>query len=655
MAFLSLLVVGALYFLANWAGPDILNAYRAQKTAAALAQAREALIGFAVTYRDAHPGEVFGQLPCPDTDNDGVAELNCGLKDVTVVGRLPWKTLGLSDLRDGANECLWYVVSGHFKYNPKTDFLNWDTTSRIALVSADGQASAPTPGEHGAPIAVIVAPGGPVTGQSRTPVGATVCGGNNTPGAYLEGMAIAAAAETEGVPATNTTVTVSTAASTANGTNNDTGVAIYSRDIFDQVQKRSDFKNDIDTRLLASISGCLNGTGLPVAAGSKGIEGALAVCGAAPGTLSGAIQASWKQNLLYSRPGGTITVNGDPTCTGVLAFSGSRTAVQTRRNAAERDILGMYLTAANSAAFPDGVSGGASFDPLQADQDLFVCLSPSGPITVSFDNDIARFTSPEDGGLSINLTSNPDHPSVEIVPSGATSGGCIWYPNAIPLAGRVWRVFYRSQFLLADPIGGSDAGYGYTFQLVTTTPGTAPNTCGLTTDMGALGSSSPWGSTSVTFETDIHRDSPSHNDPIGNHFAIMYNGSLEHSATNGDATAACDGSRAGCILNPRDTFEESPAPLLHAQRIEIHTGCDSTCSTCNASGLYVRLRAWADCSPSACSDLTVDMPAIPSVQTCIEAVGPDFGEAYFGFTGGFNQIGGVPQGVTLWDFNLRAE
>lgn len=662
IAILTLLIAGALAFLVNALGPAAFDAYQVRKTEAALAQARDALIGFALTYRDAHPGQVFGYLPCPDTNNDGEAELTCGTKDVTVVGRLPWKTLGISDLRDGTGECLWYVVSGHFKYNPKTDSLNWDTTSRLQVEDADGGILF-LAGQHGGTAAVVIAPGRPLATQDRASPGPTTCGGSTNSNAYLESPPISAAAEVDGDNTTDSVVTAATAASRDSGANNDRILVIRSADVIQQMQKRSDFKADIDNRLLTNVAGCLNGITLPDASGSKGIDSALASCGAtsttAQLTLSQNIQNNWKNNLLYAK--GAVTVNGEA-CNGILAFSGARAVTQSRITSTDRNLVTNYLENGNDGVFlgtgGTNYSGGTVFDSTQPALDLFRCLKPSGPITVSFDHDIGRFNSPKGAGLSVDPEGKPNHPSVEIVPSGAFRGGCIWYPNSIPLTGRVWRIFYRSQFLLADPIGNDDAGYGYTFQMVTTEPDEAPNTCGLTTNMGALSASSDWGSTSVIFETDIHRNSSGHSDPAGNHFAIMYNGSLEHSSTNGNTTAACDGSRAGCILNPLDTFEESPTPLEHGQRIEIHTGCDSHCSTCNATtplGSYVRLRAWADCSTPACTDLTSDMPTIPSVQDCIAAGGLDFGEAYFGFTGGFNRIDGVPQGVTLWDFNLRAE
>ena len=37
----------------------------------ALAQARSALIGYAISYEERHPGEGYGFMPCPDSGNDG--------------------------------------------------------------------------------------------------------------------------------------------------------------------------------------------------------------------------------------------------------------------------------------------------------------------------------------------------------------------------------------------------------------------------------------------------------------------------------------------------------------------------------------------------------------------------------------------------------
>ena len=93
--------------------------HRLRTTERALAQAREALLAHAADRPiDARVGP--GYLPCPDLDDDGWAEATCGSLAGQVgqeqrLGRLPWKTLGLPDLRDGYGERLWYAVSTRYK------------------------------------------------------------------------------------------------------------------------------------------------------------------------------------------------------------------------------------------------------------------------------------------------------------------------------------------------------------------------------------------------------------------------------------------------------------------------------------------------------------------------------------------------------------
>jgi len=121
---------------------------------AVLKQAKQALLGYALSYADNHPGQLPGYLPCPDSNGDGLSDEPCGKIQQSALGRLPWRTLGLPPLRDSGGECLWYAVSGAYKASPKgrlsTDangqFLVFDTQLRslqtepaIALVFAPGK------------------------------------------------------------------------------------------------------------------------------------------------------------------------------------------------------------------------------------------------------------------------------------------------------------------------------------------------------------------------------------------------------------------------------------------------------------------------------------------------------------------------------------
>src|SRR6185295_12058519 len=95
------------------------SASRDRATEHALADAREALLAYAAD-RAINAIVGPGYLPCPDLDNDGWAESTCGSlsgdggQDERL-GRLPWKTLGIADLRDGDGERLWYAVSTKYK------------------------------------------------------------------------------------------------------------------------------------------------------------------------------------------------------------------------------------------------------------------------------------------------------------------------------------------------------------------------------------------------------------------------------------------------------------------------------------------------------------------------------------------------------------
>jgi hypothetical protein len=92
---------------------------RERVTEQALAEAREALLAYAAD-RPVNAIVGPGYLPCPDLDDDGWAESTCGSLSGDSgqeqrLGRLPWKTLGIADLRDADGERLWYAVSSRYK------------------------------------------------------------------------------------------------------------------------------------------------------------------------------------------------------------------------------------------------------------------------------------------------------------------------------------------------------------------------------------------------------------------------------------------------------------------------------------------------------------------------------------------------------------
>lgn len=239
----------------------------------ALAQAREALIGYAATYRDLHPNEVFGYLPCPDrgTGVEGQSQSNCGSVDVTVIGRLPWKSLGVPPLRDANGECLWYAVSGNFKTGTfKTnDLINRDTNGLIEVMAADGTSFIAGASPRQRAVAVVFSPGAILPGQDRalaTTNPPTICGGNYVPANYLDAD-IASSIDNAAASTTANALSQFIAAEHADRTPatddafNDLLMPVFPDDIFARhLDKRADMESALTdplTGLLRKATDCL--------------------------------------------------------------------------------------------------------------------------------------------------------------------------------------------------------------------------------------------------------------------------------------------------------------------------------------------------------------------------------------------------------------
>ncbi len=157
---LLLMLVATTLFISRLDGNSI-KIDRDKKTAAALAEAKAALIGFAAKSGIASGTARPGELPCPDTDNNGTADGPC---TANVIGRLPWKTLGISDLRDGDGELLWYAVSTNFENNTRANPLNSETQGTITLRDPAGAILNNATLTNGL-VAVVIAPGIAITRQ----------------------------------------------------------------------------------------------------------------------------------------------------------------------------------------------------------------------------------------------------------------------------------------------------------------------------------------------------------------------------------------------------------------------------------------------------------------------------------------------------------
>ncbi len=174
-------------FLLSSLNPWSQKMAKEQATQLALAQAKDALIGYAASYA----GSVHGYLPCPDEgqnhSQDGTANSTCGKINISRLGKLPWRTLGLPPLKDGAGECLWYAVSGSSKNAPKIQNFNENTLGLLEVLSADGVHFVAGSSAENRAVAIIFAPGSAQNNQNRTRLSQNFsCGGNNTASNYLD-------------------------------------------------------------------------------------------------------------------------------------------------------------------------------------------------------------------------------------------------------------------------------------------------------------------------------------------------------------------------------------------------------------------------------------------------------------------------------------
>lgn len=211
--------MAALAYLVSGFAPELTEARRERQTQEALVQAREALIGYALKYRESQPDRMYGYLPLPDlgtsrNNNVGCLLEGCDANTFTgiafdangigpsVIGRFPWRTLGTEPLRDGHSECLWLIVSSlhsriHASSPPYLPPMNWDTPGQFDIVVANGGAAlvSALASPHARPVAVIFSPGPPLAGQNRNPSATddvTACGGNYDAINYLDPVNAAA-------------------------------------------------------------------------------------------------------------------------------------------------------------------------------------------------------------------------------------------------------------------------------------------------------------------------------------------------------------------------------------------------------------------------------------------------------------------------------
>lgn len=588
IALLALLAMGGLYFLVSQL--EAVSAYQREAQqgggSSSVGQAREALLGYAATYRDdpARSTEVFGYLPCPDTDGDGESEASCGAAGEASVGLLPYKTLGLSDLRDSAGVCLWYAVSGSFKNNPKASatVMNWDTQGQFSVVDSGGTALVAPDDVQGGAAAVIFAAGPPLGAQNRTPGTVAPCKIDPTQvAAYLDGgnNTIAGSA-----PITLTQGLIKEAT-----VNNDRLAWITPKEIFDRVVKRQDFSNP----LAVSPAGHMNKLADEIKAVlEKKIQddlvagtttnsqplntGSFSQLGKQIGTLPTTLtlndgsytnyydnwSGGYRQAVCSTLASPCLTVAGTA-CRGALMFSGRGNGGRPRTGAEHvfstanldayfeaasgREILNSLATtfAGNTAyteTSPACAQPAACTEAEKAARrslDVGTCLFPGE--FKSFAQDIAAFATgvTYSGTQSVSVDSGAKTVTLGDTTGGGPSSGCVWHATPLALSTSM-RLYFRLQF--------TTKGDGFTLALADGATNLAPNywprpqiMCGAA-DSASLGyAGSPTGATpgiqkpklGIEFDTLY---SASRNDPPGDHMALLYWGTANDSDASDDNT-----------------------------------------------------------------------------------------------------------------------
>jgi type II secretory pathway pseudopilin PulG len=357
------MTVASLAALADRLDAGQLKRRRDQEAAAALQFAKVALLGYAITYRDRHPTENFGHLPCPDVTGSGIEQTPCGRAGTTAVGLLPVKTLGLPDLRDADGNCLWYAVSGSFKSNPKTFPFNWDSQGALTIRNAAGGLLAAPDDAAGGAAAVVIAAGPPLATQHRSGA-ANDCRADPAEAvAYLESHGDAF---TQGV------VHDASGAAIAN----DRVAWVTPVEIFDVVVRRSDFAAFMDAGTAA----------MRAKLGSQRTTAGNALPSNNPfgrQTSDYSFYAAWSDQFRYLRCARKDCYDGDDGAyhDAVLLFGGRSSAggprPSTRR--APADYFESALAMAEGREFHGCAAGAAAFDNSGASsraQDMALCLAP---------------------------------------------------------------------------------------------------------------------------------------------------------------------------------------------------------------------------------------------------------------------------------------
>ena len=163
LAMVIIFIAASAYVLVSKLNANSRTYTRQISDQAVLNEAKAALIGYALNFPEidaSSPGDPIngpGYLPCPDINNNGSAGGSCSSDGNTTIGRFPYETLEVSELRDSSNSRLWYALSDNYRNNPQLEPLNSETRGQLTVDANDDI------------VAVIIAPGAPIGNQNRDP------------------------------------------------------------------------------------------------------------------------------------------------------------------------------------------------------------------------------------------------------------------------------------------------------------------------------------------------------------------------------------------------------------------------------------------------------------------------------------------------------